>query len=231
TRLETAGGENILKQHAGESAKMSNADLKASLLTAGGPRKIAVTKELQKRKLLGDVDAKNLITEGNQSLFGRFRQGASWGDIEHGAKMNTKMAEMLKNLEKNPSVGTTAFLQDLNKETHNFVKTYKGKDIEQSAIKDLYSGKAKLGLSKETIDDFSEMFTDALAAVNYQMTPKVVPTMNAQERDTFSGIYQRMVDRPGREKAKKAWENTMNNYGAGFSAETPAPGTTPPPTS
>ena len=41
---------------------MSDADLKASTLTASGPRKIAVMKELQKRKLLGDTtNAKDLI--------------------------------------------------------------------------------------------------------------------------------------------------------------------------
>lgn len=224
TRLETAGGEGILKQHMGTVGKMSDSDLKASILTASGPRRIAVIKELQKRKSFGDIDAKNLITDENKSLFGRFGQDVSWSDAERGVKMNTKIAEMLRNLDKNPSVGTTAFLQNLNSEIHNFVKTYKGKDIEVSAIKDLYSGRAKLGLSKETIDDFSKMFADALAAENYQMTPKIVPTMNAKERATFSAVYEEMVNRPGRQKAKEAWEKTMNNYGMGFSAETPITG-------
>ena len=70
-------------------------------------------------------------------MFGRFRQGASWGDIEHGAKMDVEMA---KQLRETGSVSAESI--------EKFVKTYKGKDIEQSAIKDLYSGKAKAWIIK-----------------------------------------------------------------------------------
>ena len=215
TRLETTGGENVLKQHIKAAGNMSDADLKASTLTASGPRKIAVMKELQKRKLLGDTtNAKDLINGGNQSLFGRFRQGASWGDIEHGAKMDVEMA---KQLRETGSVSAESI--------EKFVKTYKGKDIEQSAIKDLYSGKAKLGLSKDATNELGIAFAKALAKTNYQMVPKIIPPMNAKERDNFSSIYNRVEKT---EEAEKAWINTMNNFATGFSAETPTTGTTPP---
>ncbi|MEK7568456.1 MAG: type IV secretion system protein, partial [Patescibacteria group bacterium] len=216
THLETTGGENVLKQHVKAAGNMSDADLKASTLTASGPRKIAVMKELQKRKLLGDTtNAKDLISGGNQSLFGRFRQGVSWGDIEHGAKMDVEMA---KQLRETGSVSAESI--------EKFVKTYKGKDIEQSAIKDLYSGKAKLGLSKDATNELGIAFARALAKTNYQMVPKIIPSMNAKERDNFSSIYN-LVEKT--EEAEKAWKNTMNNFAMGFSAETPTTGTTPPP--
>lgn len=217
TRLETAGGENILKEHAKAAGNMSDADIKASALTASGPRKIAVAKELQKRKLLGDVDAKNFITEGNQSLFGRFRQGVSWGDIEHGAKMDTKIAKEIRETGR-------ASLESVNA----FIKTYKGKDIEPSAIKDLYSGKAKLGLSKESVNELGKVFANAFAQENYQMVPKIIPTMNGKERKNFSEIYGEAVEFASAE-ARIAWTNTMNNYAMGFSAEAPTTGITPPP--
>ena len=230
TRLETAGGENILKQHAKVATSMSDADLKASDLTASGPRKIAVTKELQKRKLLGDVDAKNLITEGNKDLFGRFRQGVSWGDVEHGAKMNTEIAKQLRD------TGEAS-----EESLRNFVATYKGKDIEASAIKDLYSGKAKLGLSQSSIDKLGAGFAKTLAMENHQMVPKIIPTMSAKERANFSQHYEDQVltlpnewvnknnRRVTLQEVSSAWDRTMSNYAMGFSAETSTAGTTPPP--
>lgn len=229
-RLETAGGENILKHHAKAATNMSDTDLKASVLTASGPREIAITKELQKRKLLGGVDAKNIITEGNQSLFGRFRQGASWENVEHGAKMNIKMAKQLRD------TGETS-----EESVKEFITTYKGKDIEASAIKDLYSGKAKLGLSQDNINKLGAQFAKAFAMENYQMVPKLIPTMSAKERANFSQHYEDQIltlpnewfDKNQRrvtlQKVSDAWDRTMSNYAMGFSAEAPTAGTTPPP--
>ncbi|MCL5004881.1 MAG: hypothetical protein M1170_02990 [Patescibacteria group bacterium] len=230
TRLETAGGENILKQHAKSVANMSDADLKASVLTVSGPRKIAATKELQKRKLLGDVDAKNLITDESQALFGRFRQGVSWGDVEHGAKMNIKMAKQLRD--------TGEASEDLVRE---FTATYKGKDIEASAIKDLYGGKAKLGLSQDSVNKLGAQFAKTFAMENHQMVPKIIPTMSAKERAIFSQHYEDQIltlpnewmNRNNRrvtlQEVNDAWNKTMSNYAMGFSSEAPIAGTTPPP--
>lgn len=216
TRLETTGGENILKQHEKAVGGLSINDLKAANLTASGPRRIAVMKELAKRKSLGDVNAKELITKENKALFERYQQGVVWGDVEHGAKMNVEIAKELRDTGK-------ASLESVQK----FVRTYKGKDIEQSVIKDLYSGKAKLGLAKEDIGELGSVFAEAFAKENYQMVPKIVPTMNAQERNNFSKAYEGVIggawDDP--ELGKKvvgAWQNTMSNYAMGFSAESAA---------
>ncbi len=230
TRLETAGGENILKQHEKKVSGMSRADVDAALLTAAGPQLIALLNRKQKDKSLGDSDAVNLITKSNQDLFQRYRQGVSWEDVEKGAKMDVKIANEIKK--------TGGASQD---SINNFVARYKGKDIEQSAIKDLYSGKAKMGLKKDDINQLGSQFAEAFAKENHQMVPKIIPTMNAKERDNFSRHYEdriltlpkNWVTNSGRnrtlEEVKEAWDKTLANYGMGFSAES-APGTTPPPT-
>ncbi|MEE8131701.1 MAG: hypothetical protein V3T98_01525 [Candidatus Paceibacterota bacterium] len=215
TRLSTLGGEDIVKHHEKQVAGISMPDAKAALLTAMGPRKIALINKLKDAKELGDVDMTRIATEDNKKLFARFNRSKAFGGVENSGLMNVEMNEARKRDDKEALLEATASLMA------KFTK----KDVDPAVFGDVFSGKAKLGLDKTGLKKLSEYIARGTAEKNPALVANIMPKMDSTSRNNFEKIYKDVIrDMP--KKIKDDFEKTMANYAVGFSpieggAETP----------
>ena len=237
TKLSTAGGEGVLKEHEAAVSKMAIPDVQAALLTASGPRRIALIKRLSKDKRLGDSDMTNIATEDTRSLFARFNQGKDFSDVEKNGLMTVKMAQALESKNE----------QALAEATDKLVASMTRKDLETAAVKDLFSGKRKFGLEPDDVKDLAQNFARALESENPGLVPSMIPKFDSPSRKNFTSAYTKELDEslklatPGTPpyediiKMKKQFETVLANYTVGFSPveETTSGGgggaSTPPP--
>ncbi|MGC9611177.1 MAG: hypothetical protein ABSE68_03115 [Minisyncoccia bacterium] len=231
TRLSTAGGEDVLKQYESGVSKMAIPDVQAALLTASGPRRIALIKRLSKEKQLGNSDMTGIATQDTRGLFARFNQGKDFGDIEKNGLMTVDMAEAIKS-------GNKEALADA---TDKLVGGMTRKDLETAAIKDLFSGKKKFGLEASSVADLADQFARSLISTNNtSLVPNIMPKLDSKSRNNFEGKYRGVIDKlPDKTQQDKdykkgleeGFKQVMKNYTMGYSpiAETETGGSTPPP--
>ena len=215
---------------------MSTADATAALLTASGPRRIALVKKLSKEKQLGNLDMGEIINGGTRSLFTRFNQGREFGDVEKNGLMTVDMMEALKNNNE----------EGLQIATDKLVGSMTRKDLETAAVKDLFSGKKKFGFEINDVKNLAQNFARALESENPALVPSMIPKFDSPSRKNFTDTYNDVLDEslkmatPGSpaydeiKKMKKQFDTVLANYTMGFSPveETSGGGTTastPPP--
>ena len=231
TKATVGGGEDLVKHHEKEVAGMSLAEVKtayktASFLSASAPYKIALAKKLQQAGELGDINMTELATQANKNLFARYNQGKAFGDIEKGGLMSVGMAEEIKKMNEGKDYDQGKLLA----ETERLMSGVK-KDYEKSAFKAVFSGEAKLGLSRENLEKLSEYIARGIATKNYSLVANFMPKFDAKSRDNFKEMYEKVLgDFPIDAEARKAYKQTMENYAVGLSpteaaatAETPKP--------
>ncbi len=237
TRFATAGGEDVVRHHEGQVAKMGDTDATAAVLTASGPRLIALLKKLQQAGKLGDIDMTRVATKENRALFARFNQGKVFSDVEKGGLMNVEMNDARARGDWG------AYESAANGLLKNFTRA----DAEKASFKDMFSGKPKFGLDAATLNQMGMRITRALATTSHQLVPSIIPKLDTNTRDNFTTKYQNGIETrlrllsglprtPENTKsiqtlntAKEAFEKTMANYSIGF-APAPEPGTTTAPT-
>ncbi|MDP3974952.1 MAG: hypothetical protein Q8P88_01535 [Candidatus Jorgensenbacteria bacterium] len=240
--LSTAGGEDQVKYHESQVKGMSLAETKAALLTATGPRKIAIAKKLTADGKMGEIDMTQFSTEGNKKLFASFGQGKAFGDAEKAGIMNVEMAKAINK--------GAAGQQELANATDKLVRNMTRKDMENVAVKDLFDikpGQIKFGLEEPAVKNLAEHFTRSVISENPVLVPNIMPKLDAASMKRFTDTYSQELNdalrlaTPGTPphdeltKIKDRFDKTLTNYALGFAptaagaAPTPAPAPTPPP--
>jgi hypothetical protein len=223
TRLATAGGEDAVKYHESQVAGMSTADAQAALLTATGPRLIALVKKLTQAKELGKVDTTRYSTGGYKALFERFNQGKAFGDFEKSIAMSAAMNEARGNSK------------EFKEAAEKLIKSFAKKDVDSTAWKDIFSGDAKFGLSKDALKEQARVIAGALATENSPLVASILPKLDKKALDNFTEQYQKELnaayddansapttpenlERVERlSKAKENFKTVLGNYSIGLS--------------
>lgn len=223
TRLATLG-EGTIKPYEKRAAAMTVPDAKAAMLTATGPFKIALTEKLTKAGELSGVDMAGLSTEANKKLFASFGQSKLFGNMEKGGLMSVEMAKEIGKMKAGKQYDQGALLKATEKLASSFVK----KDIDSAAFKDLFSGKAKFGLDKDSVKTMSQYVARGFASQNSALVANIIPKLDANSRNNFEKTY-----RDAAKHMPEVIENfnkTMANYAIGLSAATEAAATETPKT-
>jgi hypothetical protein len=184
--LSTAGGEDQVKYHGSQVKGMSEAETKAALLTSAGPRKIALIKKLADDGKLGDIDMTKIATDSNKKLFASFGQGKVFDDAGKAGLMSVEMADAIK---KGP-----AGQKELADATDELVRKMTRKDMTNSAVKDLFSGKAKFGLDLASVKNLSEHFARAVGSENPNLVPSILPKLDSKSLNNFEKIYRPQLE-------------------------------------
>lgn len=206
TGLATAGGEKIAKQYEQQVAKMAVPNMKAALLTATGPFRIALLNELKNKKELGDVDMTRMATKENRALFARFNRAKTFGDIEKAGVMSVEMNEARQKDDK----------ETLLKASVDLMAKFTKKDVDTATFKEMFSGKAKLGLDKESLAALSQYIAKGVAEKNPALVANIMPKMDSTSRENFEKTYKDVIkDMP--QKIRDDFDKTMANFAVGFS--------------
>jgi hypothetical protein len=206
TGLSTAGGESVVKHYEQQVAKMAVPNMKAALLTATGPFRIALLNALKDKKELGDVDMTRVATTENKALFARFNRAKTFGDIEKAGLMSVEMNEARQKDDK----------EALLKAAANLMAKFTKKDVDTAAFKDMFSGGAKLGLDKESLGALSQYIASGVAEKNPALVVNIMPKMDSTSRNNFEDTYRSVIrDMP--QKIRDDFEKTMANYAVGLS--------------
>lgn len=214
TRLATAGGENQVKYHEKQIADMSVPDSKAALLTAYGPRKIALINKLMNTKQLGNVDMTRIATDDTKKLFARFGQIIPFGNTEKAGLMSVEMNEARVKDDR----------EALSRATEKLMAKFTKKDVEPAAWKDMFSGKAKFGLDEKSLKKMSQYITKAISTKNPALVANILPKLDSTSRINFEKEYRDAI-RDASKETRDAFEKTMANYAVGFSPTEAAPPT------
>lgn len=206
TRLATAGGEDQIKYHEKQVADMSIPDTKAALLTAFGPRKIALINKLTKANQSGNIDMTRIATEDTKKLFARFGQHIVFGNTEKAGLMSVEMNEA--------RVKDDAKM--LLEKTESLIAKFTKKDVEPAAWKDMFSGKAKFGLDEKSLKKQSQYIAKALSTKNPGLVANIIPKLDSTSRINFVEAYRDALKGVSKETSD-AFEKTMANYAVGFS--------------
>ncbi|OGD25053.1 hypothetical protein A2819_00885 [Candidatus Azambacteria bacterium RIFCSPHIGHO2_01_FULL_40_24] len=208
TRLATSSGEDQVKYHEKQVAGMSIPDTEAALLTAFGPRKIALINKLTKAGQLGNTDMTRIATKDTQKLFASFGQGKQFSDTGKAGFMSVEMNEARIKGDEN----------GLSKATESLIAKFTKKDVEPAAFKDLFGGseKRKFGLDKEALKKMSQYIAKAISVKNPGLVANILPKLDSKSRNNFKEAYEEAI-KDASPNIQDMFKKTMDNYTLGFS--------------
>ena len=196
------GGKQV-KDSEAQVKNMSKDQAKTALLTTvSNPRKIALLKKLTDEKALGDIDIARYINEDTKKLFNSYGQGKAFGDMEK-ASISVEMSKAIK--DKNAGASLKA--------SEDFVAKLTKGDIDKSALKDIFSGKLKLGFSEDEMKILKESFARAISTVNPTLVANIVPKLDSKARNNFEETYSSVIS--GSPKIKENFGKLMMKYTEG----------------
>lgn len=202
---EKGGGQ--VKDAESQIKNMSKEQAKAALLaTVSRTRKIALLKKLTDEKALGEIDMARYANDDTKKLFNSYGQGKAFGDMEK-SSISVEMLNAIKNKDGSASL----------KASEDFVAKLTKGDIDRSALKDIFSGKLKLGFNENEMKALKESFARAISTVNPTLVANIVPKLDSRARNNFEETYSSVIsDSP---KIKENFEKLMMKYTEGPALE------------
>ncbi len=212
TRAELLGTETLAKEHDKVVSGWPDNRLLAELPSAMGPRKIAIMKELAKRKKLHKAkNVRNLVTQSSKDLFARFGQGEKWGDVEKAVNINVDMNKALDsgNIDK------------FKEETKKFVGERTKNDIANMPWGEIFKNigdddKGAMGYDLSATRNWAEGLVKGVAEENYALLSSILQKVPSKARDAFVERYNKAIeeiaDGNQRKKVRTAFNNTLANY-------------------
>ncbi len=205
TAIEDGGKKGVSNEYQKKIKGWSTERKLARLPGASGPEKKELLKSLSKDGKIDKVNAKEYLTEKNKELFDNYGDTRAFKKIEKQLGMNLEMMEALKNND------TDKFVEESNKFYGKILK----KDLKDIPLKNIFSGKAKLGFEEDQLREIATVIAKAIAKTNKGLVPSIVPKLDSDGRDNFEEEYKASLKALGDEKGLKRFINVIANFEGG----------------
>ncbi len=205
TALEDKGKKGVASEYQKKMKGWSTERKLAKLPGASGPEKKELLKSLSKDGKINKINAKEHLTEDNKRLFENYGEKGAFKKIEKQLGMTLEMMEALKNDD------TDTFYEEAEKFYGKLLK----KDLKDIPLKDIFSGKEKLGIGKDKLEEASQMIAKAIAKTNKGLVSSIEPKLDSKGRDNFEAEYKAALTTLGDEKGLKRFKNVIANFEGG----------------